>query len=144
MNEKKIIDTDLVPGQGQVLKVLAFAGTGKTTTLVAYARKRPRMRFLYLAFNKSVQLEAAVDPDQAGILLTTAHKAKGLELDNVLIMDDFIDLIEWGQPIDPAGVDPDEFNLIYVAVTRARVHLRFHKDSSIPLFINWFNQKNRC
>jgi F-box protein, helicase, 18 len=86
--------------------------------------------------------EKTVDTDQAGIILTTAHKAKGLEWDNVLIMDDFVPLVKDETIVDPAGVDPDEFNLIYVAVTRARVHLRFHKDSSIPLFINWFNQKN--
>lgn len=79
--------------------------------------------------------QTARPPDQAGILLTTAHKAKGLEWNNVLIMDDFVFLVKDGRVIDPAGVDPDEFNLIYVAMTRARVHLRFHKNSSIPEFI---------
>ncbi len=34
------------------------AGTGKTTTLVKYAQQRPHMRFLYLAFNKSVTMQA--------------------------------------------------------------------------------------
>jgi F-box protein 18 (helicase) len=79
--------------------------------------------------------QTARPPEQAGILLTTAHKAKGLEWNNVLIMDDFVSLVKDGLLIDPAGVDPDEFNLIYVAMTRARVHLRFHKNSSIPEFI---------
>ena len=79
--------------------------------------------------------QTARPPEKAGILLTTAHKAKGLEWDNVLIMDDFVSLVKDGRLIDTAGVDPDEFNLIYVAMTRARVHLRFHKNSSIPLFI---------
>jgi F-box protein 18 (helicase) len=46
-------------GSGEILKVTALAGTGKTTTLVAYTRERPHLRFLYVAFNKSVQLEAA-------------------------------------------------------------------------------------
>jgi F-box protein 18 (helicase) len=55
--QQTIVACDLKPGQ--TLKIIAFAGTGKTATLVAYARARPRMRFLYLAFNKSVQLEAA-------------------------------------------------------------------------------------
>ncbi|MCF8126185.1 MAG: UvrD-helicase domain-containing protein [Desulfotignum sp.] len=87
--------------------------------------------------------ETAVTPDQAGILLTTAHKAKGLEWDNVLVMDDFVSLVKDGRPVNPAGVDPDEFNLIYVAMTRARVHLRFHKNSSIPLFIRLVKQKSR-
>jgi len=42
-----------------VLEVIAFAGTGKTTTLYEYTRIRPHLSFLYVAFNKSVQLEAA-------------------------------------------------------------------------------------
>ncbi|KAK7149839.1 hypothetical protein R3I94_009223 [Phoxinus phoxinus] len=41
-----------------VVKIMAFAGTGKTTTLVKYAQQRPHMRFLYLAFNKSVAMQA--------------------------------------------------------------------------------------
>lgn len=40
------------------IKVNAVAGSGKTTTLVEYARKRPDKKILYLVFNKSVKLEA--------------------------------------------------------------------------------------
>uniref|UniRef100_A0A3B4XRS4 DNA 3'-5' helicase n=1 Tax=Seriola lalandi dorsalis TaxID=1841481 RepID=A0A3B4XRS4_SERLL len=42
-----------------VVKIIAFAGTGKTTTLIKYAEQRPDLRFLYVAFNKSVAFEAA-------------------------------------------------------------------------------------
>ena len=38
--------------------VLSVPGTGKTTTLVKYAEQRPHIRFLYVAFNKSVACEA--------------------------------------------------------------------------------------
>ncbi|XP_053718510.1 F-box DNA helicase 1 isoform X1 [Synchiropus splendidus] len=41
-----------------VVKIKAFAGTGKTTTLVQYAEQFPHLRFLYVAFNKSVASEA--------------------------------------------------------------------------------------
>ncbi|KAM4570050.1 F-box DNA helicase 1 [Odontesthes bonariensis] len=41
-----------------VIKIIAFAGTGKTTTLVKYAEQRPHLRFLYVAFNHSVASEA--------------------------------------------------------------------------------------
>lgn len=44
--------------QGQHLVVNAFAGTGKTTTLVDYALARPEQRMLYLAFNRAVRDEA--------------------------------------------------------------------------------------
>ncbi|KAK7503582.1 hypothetical protein BaRGS_00005121 [Batillaria attramentaria] len=39
---------------GEVVKIFAFAGTGKTTTLVRYAQMRPNLKFLLLVFNKSV------------------------------------------------------------------------------------------
>lgn len=50
---------------------------------------------------------------RANITLTTAHKAKGLEWDQVHLADDFIEL--------PASeeTDPEEINLLYVALTRA-------------------------
>lgn len=85
----------------------------------------------------------AVDADRADVVLTTAHKAKGLEWNNVLILDDFTDLAKDGAVVDPAGVDPDEFNLIYVAMTRAMIHLRFHRDSSIPEFIRLVQKQKR-
>ncbi|KAL2087349.1 hypothetical protein ACEWY4_016177 [Coilia grayii] len=54
--QQVIINHDIQPGQ--VVKIMAFAGTGKTTTLVQIARMRPHLRFLYVAFNKSVQTHA--------------------------------------------------------------------------------------
>ena len=36
----------------------AFAGTGKTTTLLEYVRRRPGHKFAYLTFNRQVMLEA--------------------------------------------------------------------------------------
>lgn len=44
---------------GRIVRVLAYAGTGKTASLVAWAHAHPRHRVFYAAFNKSVQLEAA-------------------------------------------------------------------------------------
>ncbi|MFW5872211.1 MAG: UvrD-helicase domain-containing protein [bacterium] len=41
------------------IKVNAFAGTGKTSTLQLLTNKYPEMKFLYLAYNKSIQLEAS-------------------------------------------------------------------------------------
>lgn len=40
------------------LVVNAFAGTGKTHTLVGYAQARPEANILYLAYNQSIKLEA--------------------------------------------------------------------------------------
>ncbi|KFQ50403.1 F-box only protein 18, partial [Nestor notabilis] len=40
--------------RGQIVKIMAFAGSGKTLTLVKYAEKFADLRFLYVAFNKAV------------------------------------------------------------------------------------------
>uniref|UniRef100_A0A8C3BAB4 F-box DNA helicase 1 n=1 Tax=Cairina moschata TaxID=8855 RepID=A0A8C3BAB4_CAIMO len=39
---------------GQVVKIMAFAGTGKTSTLAKYAEKFADLNFLYVSFNKAV------------------------------------------------------------------------------------------
>ena len=40
------------------LKIQAFAGTGKTTTLAAIAESLPQRKFLYLVFNRAAADEA--------------------------------------------------------------------------------------
>lgn len=41
------------------IKINAVAGSGKTTTMIEYAKtKPPKSKILYLAFNKSVKIEA--------------------------------------------------------------------------------------
>ncbi|CAF3621323.1 unnamed protein product [Rotaria socialis] len=42
----------------QTMKINAYAGTGKTTTLIAYAAKRMDESFLYVAYNKAIQTYA--------------------------------------------------------------------------------------
>ncbi|TAL63658.1 MAG: ATP-dependent helicase [Burkholderiaceae bacterium] len=44
--------------KAHVIKVTAFAGTGKTTTLRGFAEANPNSRILYIAFNKAIQQEA--------------------------------------------------------------------------------------
>ncbi len=48
----------IVQSKGDI-RINAVAGSGKTTTIIEYARARPDSRILYLAFNKAVKLEAA-------------------------------------------------------------------------------------
>ncbi|KAL1275553.1 hypothetical protein QQF64_035176 [Cirrhinus molitorella] len=54
--QQQILNHDIQ--NDHIVKIMAFAGTGKTTTLVKYAQQRLHMRFLYLAFNKSVAMQA--------------------------------------------------------------------------------------
>ena len=43
---------------GQSFKVIAYAGTGKTTTLQLISDAMPERRGMYLAFNKAIATEA--------------------------------------------------------------------------------------
>ena len=54
--QKKIIEYDI--DENSILNIIAFAGTGKTTTLLEYSKAHSHLNFLYVAFNKSVQVEA--------------------------------------------------------------------------------------
>ena len=79
----------------------------KTCNLIdRFGAKRLLAIILNLGNNKH-------SPSEVDILITTAHKSKGLGFDNVTLYDDFI--IKKG-----AVLSKDEINLFYVAVTRAK------------------------
>jgi F-box protein 18 (helicase) len=70
-------EQQLIINSNQHMVINAVAGSGKTTTLVEYARTRPaNSRILYLAFNASVKTEAKLKFSQAGlpnVKVETAH-----------------------------------------------------------------------
>ena len=59
------------------IKINAVAGSGKTTTIIEYAKARSRTsKILYIAFNKSVKLEAIkrfADHGLDHVIVETAH-----------------------------------------------------------------------
>lgn len=52
-------------------------------------------------------------------IFSTAHKSKGLEYPQAVMLDDFKDLVDGGKLIPKDEIDPQEVNLMYVAATRA-------------------------
>ncbi|MBB3923888.1 UvrD-helicase domain-containing protein [Xanthomonas arboricola] len=48
----------IAKSEGRVIKVSAFAGTGKSSTFKYLAREKPSQKMLYLAFNKAIKEEA--------------------------------------------------------------------------------------
>ncbi|GKY96376.1 hypothetical protein MPSEU_000597200 [Mayamaea pseudoterrestris] len=93
-------------------------------------------------FFKSQILDKRITAEDADIILTTCHTAKGLEWDNVQLCDDFISLDKeakqdsrklhvlngyrwdtvntYGKWLFDLGIFPDDINLLYVACTRAK------------------------
>ncbi|MCB1875792.1 MAG: UvrD-helicase domain-containing protein [Chromatiales bacterium] len=72
----------------------------------------------------AVRRNASPTPQGAGVTLSTGHKAKGLEWDQVRLASDFPDLLDEEQaPAQAGDLEDEEINLIYVAATRAKRRL---------------------
>ncbi|EPS44935.1 hypothetical protein H072_1089 [Dactylellina haptotyla CBS 200.50] len=70
---------------------------------------------------------------QADVVLTTAHQAKGLEWDDVIVADDFVTHgLDAGNAMDQAWCK-EATNLLYVACTRARKRLQLSQGISVFL-----------
>ena len=63
----------IIGSRANKLRILAFAGTGKTTTLVGYAQHHPELRILYLCYNSSVELAARSRFPRKNVVSKTAH-----------------------------------------------------------------------
>ena len=69
---------EIINSSGNI-KINAVAGSGKTTTIIEYAKARPKnARILYLAFNKSVKTEAIKKFSDKGLRNVTVETAHSL------------------------------------------------------------------
>lgn len=76
--------------------------------------------------------QACATAAEAQVLLLTAHRSKGLQFDQVLLDDDFQDLVDKrGRRTAAHASNATEFeqeiNLLYVAMTRARSAIQFNR-----------------
>ncbi|MEO8772617.1 MAG: UvrD-helicase domain-containing protein [Ferruginibacter sp.] len=82
--QKEIINTN------HNLVINAVAGSGKTTTLIAYAKSRTAgSRILYLAFNKTVKTEAIQKFTTAGLKHVKVETAHSLAYDRIIKNSDY-------------------------------------------------------
>lgn len=73
---------------------------------------------LPLLINALSRLERPAGSADATLTLTTAHQSKGLTLSRVELDNDFIDLTTQDGGFEPAALDEQEVNLLYVSTTR--------------------------
>jgi superfamily I DNA/RNA helicase len=70
---------------GGDIKINAVAGSGKTTTLIEFARRLPsHHKILYLVFNRSVRLEAQHKFEKAGLDNASVHTAHSLAFKHIV------------------------------------------------------------
>lgn len=75
---------EIINSEGNI-KINAVAGSGKTTTVIEYAKSRPaNARILYLAFNRSVKLEAQKKFDEKGLNNVTVETAHSLAFRQII------------------------------------------------------------
>jgi len=80
---------DIINSSGNI-KINAVAGSGKTTTIIEYAKARPEnSRILYLAFNKSVKLEAIRKFDEKGLYNVKVETAHSLAYKHVVFSNNY-------------------------------------------------------
>jgi superfamily I DNA/RNA helicase len=80
---------DIINSTGNI-KINAVAGSGKTTTIIEYAKTRPKAsRILYLAFNKSVKLEAVKKFAEHGLNNVRVETAHSLAYKHIVFNSDY-------------------------------------------------------
>lgn len=80
---------DIINSTGNI-KINAVAGSGKTTTIIEYAKARPKeSRILYLAFNKSVKIEAIKKFAETGLNNVDVETAHSLAYKHIVKYNNF-------------------------------------------------------
>jgi len=83
--------------------------------------------------NVVATMKATACPEsESDIVVTTAHRSKGLEWDQVVMADDFPD---WHSREQAPEERDDEANLAYVVVTRAQKRLILDKEQETLLML---------
>ena len=93
----------IVNSDARRLKIVAFAGAGKTSTLIQYANKRSRGKGLYIAFNKDIKTEAMSKLPSNVKCMTShglAYSQFGLPLKHKLNMP-----INWKMVYEATGIE---------------------------------------
>ena len=80
---------DIIQSTGNI-KINAVAGSGKTTTIIEYAKARPRTsKMLYIAFNKSVKLEAIKKFASKGLFNVQVETAHSLAYKQIVFRNNY-------------------------------------------------------
>ena len=116
------------------LVINAVAGSGKTTTLVEYAKSRPAgSRILYLAFNKTVKTEAQQKFAKAGIPHVKVETAHSLAFDHVIRHSHYKVIqgyksYEW---VDMLGINTGEKHTDYIIANHLNKFISYFCNSKV-------------
>jgi len=121
---------DIINSKGNI-KINAVAGSGKTTTVIEYAKTRPtNSKILYLAFNKSVKLEATKKFADKGLNNVKVETAHSLAFKHVVFKN--------GYKIRPQGYKTNEIVDLLNLQGNGEKHTEYVIANHINKFIAYF------
>lgn len=113
------------------IKINAVAGSGKTTTIIEYAKTRPKnSRILYLAFNKSVKLEAIKKFKEKGLHNVTVETAHSLAYKNIVF--------KYGYKVSASGYKTHEIAGLLQLTGNGEKHYEFVIANHVNKFAAFF------
>lgn len=113
------------------IKINAVAGSGKTTTIIEYAKARPSTsKILYIAFNKSVKLEAAKKFSAAGLSNVKVETAHSLAYKHIVFKNNY--------RVRPQGYKTYEIAELLGLEGNGEKHAKFIVANHINKFISYF------
>ena len=122
--------TDIINSTGNI-KINAVAGSGKTTIVIEYARTRPATsKILYLAFNKSVKLEAVKKFQDKGLNNVKVETAHSLAYKYIVFKYDY--------KVRPQGYKTNEIAELLNLKGNEEKHTEFIIANHINKFIAYF------
>jgi F-box protein 18 (helicase) len=117
------------------IRINAVAGSGKTTTIIEYAATRPReSRILYLAFNKSVKLEAKKRFAERGLYNVQVETAHSLAYHPIVIRQ--------GYKLQSNAYKTHEIASVLGLKSEGEKHGEFILANHIQKFITYFCNSN--
>lgn len=127
--KKEHIKNDFIAKFADAKELIAYSDESNEIDL----KQKLLICFKYMQCNifdliKKIKSCVVKKQDNAELILSTGHKSKGLEWDNVEIIDDFISLKEILENAEGnIEIPKEELNLFYVALTRSKKELILNK-----------------
>lgn len=119
------------------LRINAVAGSGKTTTIIEYAASRPgNARILYLAFNKSVKLEAARKFAEYGLNNVKVETAHSLAYKHIVFKHNY--------KIKAKGYTNSEICQVLGIKGNGEKHAEFVVANHIAKFVSYFCNSDKA
>jgi F-box protein 18 (helicase) len=126
---------EIINSSGDI-KINAVAGSGKTTTVIEYAKSRPKQsRILYLVFNKSVKLEAARKFAKIGLDNVKVETAHSLAYKYIVRQN--------GYKVLPQGYKTNELAELLKLKGNGEKHTEYVVANHINKFISYYCNSDR-